>query len=240
MFQHFKDILDTAFECDDYFKIAVQCPDSDFLSVEKIAGCPGISTSAGVSRMTIIDEHYDWVCKWCYADDALGDACARELRTYQAAQKFGVADMFAEVCYLGEYELDYVGPDVNVWDYRDDEHYNSQSYSISMKLYGYRKANTYPSIYGSYGSLEKEKREWLRNETSPLMERNTDVAATFFREYGEELYMKLSEFCAKQRINDLHSGNVGYVGDNFVLIDYAGYFDGGEDSEYESSSKKTC
>ena len=33
-----------------------------------------------------------------------------------------------------------------------------------MKLYGYRKANTYPSIYGSYGSLEKEMREWWNDK----------------------------------------------------------------------------
>ena len=70
------------------------------------------------------------------------------------------------------------------------------------------------------------------------MDRNTDVAATFFREYGEELYKKLTDFCVMQRINDLHGGNVGCIGDNFVLIDYAGYFEEG-DSEYGSSSKST-
>jgi hypothetical protein len=42
--------------------------------------------------------------------------------------------------------------------------------------------------------------------------------------YSEEEMSKLCDFLCELEINDLHSGNIGYLNGRIVLIDYSGYF----------------
>jgi hypothetical protein len=42
--------------------------------------------------------------------------------------------------------------------------------------------------------------------------------------YSEEEMSKLYDFLCELEINDLHSGNIGYLDGRIVLIDYSGYF----------------
>ena len=41
--------------------------------------------------------------------------------------------------------------------------------------------------------------------------------------YGENEIEKLLKFINDEKINDLHSGNLGYLNDRPVIVDYAGY-----------------
>lgn len=41
--------------------------------------------------------------------------------------------------------------------------------------------------------------------------------------YGEKIFQKLMSFIKDNEINDLHGGNIGYIGERPVLIDYSGY-----------------
>lgn len=47
--------------------------------------------------------------------------------------------------------------------------------------------------------------------------------ADFFEAYGEDEFVKLSKFLEKHQIHDLHSGNLGYINDMPVIVDYSCY-----------------
>ena len=42
--------------------------------------------------------------------------------------------------------------------------------------------------------------------------------------YDAETLEKVSTFIQDNNINDVHTGNVGYRGDQLVMVDYSGYF----------------
>ena len=47
----------------------------------------------------------------------------------------------------------------------------------------------------------------------------------FLEFFGEEILKQLNKFIDAYGINDLHTSNVGYIGNRPVLIDYSGYFE---------------
>ncbi len=241
MYQHFKNILDTALENDDFFKVALPTFDSNVLDNKELD--EDIIIFTGATRATIIDSNYDWVCKFDCEQDARGSACEREYRRYQLAKEFGVQDMLTPVVYLGTYIKDYMGYDVDPWDYSSSEldQYKTCEYHVELELYAYKKANTDVHIYGSFNSLSAREKHDLDYAHSPLTQRSTDVGAAFMREYGSEKYNMLDHFCREYKVNDLHRNNVGLIGNKLVIIDYAGYYDReyytSEEEEYDTSSE---
>ena len=45
----------------------------------------------------------------------------------------------------------------------------------------------------------------------------------FIQYYGADMFVKFSQFIRNNNINDLHDGNIGYIGNRPVLIDYSGW-----------------
>lgn len=58
------------------------------------------------------------------------------------------------------------------------------------------------------------------------------VWEAFSNMYGTTEANRLSSFCKRFEINDLHEGNVGFIDGNLVCIDYSGYISGEEDNEW--------
>ena len=59
---------------------------------------------------------------------------------------------------------------------------------------------------------------------SDFTKHNTLVATLFAETYGYEEFLRLNDFLEWYDINDLHSGNIGYINGKLVFIDYAGYY----------------
>jgi len=239
MYQHFKDILDTALQHDDYFKIALAYGDSDYMEQDYLEGVGDIQVRAGATRFALIDPYYDWICKADYSTDARGAVCARELSRYEAAKKFGVADLFTPVVYLGTYKREYVAFDVEPYDYDADKRseYDTHVCCVEFDLYGYKKAEMNVHTWHAYRNLSDDERNSVDVYNSPLMERSSDVGAVFLRDYGLAKFNMLDEFCRVHHINDLHGGNIGILDGKIVLVDYAGYYNGGYSYEDDDSSK---
>lgn len=51
--------------------------------------------------------------------------------------------------------------------------------------------------------------------------------------HGAEKTIRLFEFLADNSCNDFHTGNVGYIGDKPVILDYSGYTSQSEEDEYD-------
>ena len=233
MYSHFADILNQAFDDDMGFKLAFYGGDYEAMDDHYIT-C-AVHTAAGATRVALIDDDYDWICKFDYDTDALGAVCAREYERYQAAKKFGIEDMFAEVVYLGTFARKYTCADVSYYDYEENEEYDMIDREVELELYAYKKASFNLSIFGAYARLSDEDKDHTDRRNSPLCGRNIDVGAAFLTKYGYSRYIKLDRFCRDFHINDLHGGNIGLIGDNIVIIDYAGYYDEeySEDSNYD-------
>lgn len=234
MYSHFARILDEAFENDTHFKLGFNCGDYEAMDEHYFCGHSGIHAAAGATRVAIIDNDYDWICKFDYSEDARGSACEREYERYLAAKKFGVEDMLAEVVYLGSYAREYMCPNTTVWEYEENEDYDEVKYTAHIELYAYKKASFDFHIYGIYRNLSDEDKTLMDSRHSPLCGRNEDVGALFLSRCGHTKYCRLSDFCRNFHINDLHGGNIGLIDGYPVIIDYAGYYD----VEDESSEDK--
>ena len=48
------------------------------------------------------------------------------------------------------------------------------------------------------------------------------IYKSFSTFYGEKVFEKFYDFCYNEDINDFHSGNIGFIGNRPVMIDYSG------------------
>ena len=190
--------------------------------------------SCGATRGCIISNECDEVIKFTFED---GNECENELNTYAAAKREGLAFCFVPCRYIGTYERDVwvlenwdeaaeqtsFSSDPDEWDSVVEDEENVVRKHIYLPLYAYSKIDADDGdLYCD--ELSPEERNFCRNTESPLTERSYKVGTEFLREYGKDLFMKLSQFCHDWEVNDLHSGNVGYLNGHVVILDYAGYW----------------
>ena len=258
IFQHFESILDELIKRSVFFKTYLQYP--EYIGQDVIGGQGGIpaniSLATGVTRACIIDDDYDWVVKFDIEEDGRGSACERENYTYKRAQLYDLSQYFSEVVYLGVYRKTYTfyqGWKVANILYYNDFNYTDNDYArdffkykdkfgsleqitVSIPLYAYRKV----SQEGFYTRSENESviESEIKGTQSPLSEKNKQVAINFISNYGVHEYEKLTDFLYEMDINDFHSGNVGFIDDKFVLIDYAGYYDPDCESDEEEENDR--
>lgn len=196
----------------------------------------------GISRACIVAANWDFVVKFTYLEDARGDACERECNAYENAVDSGLEKYFAKPKYVGRYEwrgegysareifrdlnIDFDGDDEDILENIEEEGFQKKEISIYLDLYEYPKVETKPLYY----TPSKEVETKVKRSGSSFAQKNTFVAAYFVEKYGYEEFMKIADFLEWNEINDLHSGNIGYIGDRIIFIDYAGYYDPDEDS----------
>lgn len=125
------------------------------------------------------------------------DYCLVEVERYDKAMKAGIADLFARTEIYGEVK----GHPVYIQEKADP--FCCGNHKIHTAA---RRQKTRNKVY-SLG-YEVFNEDWL-----------TDVLDYF----GEEIFLKLLSFIKKENINDLHTGNLGYIGDRPVIFDYSGY-----------------
>lgn len=182
----------------------------------------------GASKMCIIFQYLPFVVKipFMYDEPGLGDAaqeycsnkfplghllegkytwdyCAIESSYYEASFEYGVEDLFAkEMCigYINNYPI-YIQTKVTPLADID---------SRSLK-------ESSQDTYDKVKSITKEKNRYI--------DADMDWIANVFAYYGETTFRNLLQFLSDYDINDLHNGNVGYVGEAPVFLDYSS-FDG--------------
>lgn len=248
LFEHYSTILDKYLE-EEHAKLYFQSPveliaenEEDFLK-----GLPGsVKIYSGATRSCFVDDLCDWVVKFDYSTNRVAH-CALELDIYEAAKKFGLQEYFSEVIYLGVYQKWVLSWDVdeinsrypleNHFDpyyYDKEDFYNNMvlweedgiersAILISLPLYAYRKAEHCHSYDHPFKNISREYAKEVRSICSPLSIRSTEIAEIFAETYGIQEYAKLSDFLLKNRVDDIHWGNVGSIEGQIILIDYAGY-----------------
>lgn len=250
IFSHFKSVLDNLIDHSVFYKTFLQAP--HYLDYNVYGGSYGIpaniTLATGVTRACIIDNNYDWVVKFDSEEDGYGSACEREEYTYTKACEKGLKNYFCEVKFIGYYEREFrffstnkIFQYLNLNEYSQSGEYEKYFYknhndfgeivniTIKIPLYAYRRIDE-ENYYNLSSEVTKEEKKTLSNYNSPLVEKNLSVGVEFLRAYGETEYFRITDFLYEYNINDIHCGNIGYINGNFIIIDYAGYYEG-EDSE---------
>lgn len=182
----------------------------------------GYQIHQGCCRAVIFHDDWDYVLKFSYNQDQMYDKdgncigamdyCANEAFIYQEALKVGLADYFAECIYLGQ-----IG-DSNINLYLmtrcncDADRVYSGSCDAAFKIFcedkGYDHANPSDEMYEEFDDYYCE---------------DDDNIFEFAREQWGSIADRVKSFCSEMGVNDIHCGNWGFLGEQLIIIDYAGY-----------------
>ena len=138
-------------------------------------------------------------CYFTGADTDNGwDYCEAEANKYERAEEEGLAQCFAKTKKIGDID----------------------GYPIYMQ----ELADIYKSIDYQSSHTEEDSRQVssICNNNNFYMF-NIEWLSDAFHYYGEKMFHKLLEFIRTVGINDLHDGNIGYIGNRPVLVDYSSF-----------------
>lgn len=169
-----------------------------------------VTIGTGACRAVIFRDDWDYAIKFCLDGNDL-DYCANEEFIYGKATEIGLQKYFVECRYV----CDYCG----------------------------RKMYAVPVCEIRTGFLEDEVWKhcyegWCDN-TGNKYDPSGEIPEDFYCEYepedvfsyartvwDDETVDMLLAFCEEYGVNDCHIGNWGYLNDQLVIIDYAGYGEG--------------
>lgn len=138
-------------------------------------------------------------CYFTGADTDNGwDYCEAEANKYERAEEEGLAQCFAKTKKIGDID--------------------------GYPIYIQELADIYKSIDYQSSHTEEDSRQVssICNSNNFYMF-NLEWLSDAFHYYGEKVFHKLLEFIRTVGINDLHDGNIGYIGNRPVLVDYSSF-----------------
>ena len=145
------------------------------------------------------DDYYECCNYFTGADTDNGwDYCEVEADKYQRAEEEGISMCFAKTEKIGEID----------------------GYPIYMQ----ELASIYKNV--NYQSLHTEEDSRQVNsicDSNNFYMFNIEWLSDAFHFYGEKIFHKLLEFIRTVGINDLHDGNIGYIENRPVLVDYSSF-----------------
>lgn len=138
-------------------------------------------------------------CYFTGADTDNGwDYCEAEANKYERAEEEGLAQCFVKTKKIGDID--------------------------GYPIYTQELADIYKSIDYQSSHTEEDSRQVssICNSNNFYMF-NIEWLSDAFHYYGEKMFHKLLEFIRTVGINDLHDGNIGYIGNRPVLVDYSSF-----------------
>lgn len=130
------------------------------------------------------------------------DYCRMEVEFYQKAREMDIDFCLAETRLLGK---------IN-----------------GYPIYTQTKADVYASNWSTYSCRHSEEQRKAMKDYCHTHKGNcfnSNWLIDLRNAYGDKVFLTFMDFIEKTKIEDLHNGNVGYIGDCPVLIDYSDYKD---------------
>jgi hypothetical protein len=161
-----------------------------------------IRVNYGATKLVIMtSEADDWVFK-IPLHDYKSNYCQLEVEIYEMAQKENVSEFFAPCYFLENYD----GVEIYVM---------AQADVSCGRLY----SDLYERL-SNEGRTDEEATEILEE-----VEDCSEYVEWLFPYYTDcEKFEALSNFLEDAGVNDLHSGNIGYINNRVVFIDYSGFY----------------
>lgn len=179
-------------------------PDSDDL--RPIAESMGAKLQSGATRWAFVFEKHQTVIKFPKYDETDEDYCELELENYNHAKEYRVEKCLLPIEYIGTTESGipiYIQP----------------MYTTSQDRLDYNLHKKWEQKCGCLHHspvVRKVKDGCLYSPPNLWVTRAIQI-------YGKAFMKSFQVWSCKHGVNDLHSGNVGYLGKQPIIIDYAGY-----------------
>lgn len=176
----------------------------------------GMRYGYGASRLVIWDDDYnDYVIKIALSE-RYEKFCQHEVEVYEAAVKEGFEDQFAWcACYTqphGEGETYTPGIYVMEWAGCDEE-----AVYDSVWKHGYEEYCAERGLDSSNFDAADDYDSWNNGESESMILDYMESSMLPQKSYAFERFMD------KWWVSDIHEANVGFRGDNMILVDYAGW-----------------
>lgn len=163
---------------------------------------------SGETRYCLIGKDWDFVLKIPRFDNVQDDYNAIEFANYENACKLGIEKIFLKTwkfctldCGLDIYaQVRYSFAHSNI-DHKKKQKMREQTDKV-LRCKIFRKS--YEHAYDGY----RISNYWY---------------ARAYQIYGKQFMRKFEHFTRQNRIGDLHSSNVGYLGKMPIVLDFAGY-----------------
>lgn len=140
-------------------------------------------------------------------DGRFHNYCHEEVLNYQKAIECGTQDFLCPCEYIGRFRWRFL-----------DKTYNIPLYVMERAdIDEERTENT----SGDFFSRSDSDSNY--NSYSDFSDDECNVARVFSSYYDDSDIFQLIQFLNDWGINDIHSGNIGFIEDRPVLIDYSGY-----------------
>lgn len=190
-------------------KVAIFFPDTDFVIKIPLGGYEEEEEEYNEECKAYYPTGDSYFSPFCFADDEEtgDDYCKVEVVRYQHALNYDdgeVAQLFARTSFLGyihDYPI-YMQPICEA--YEDIDRPGGEDYERSHACMSSTIDTCHKNGYSCFNAI------WL-----------TQVMF----HYGENVFNELCSFIQKEKIDDLHGGNIGYYQGKPVIFDYSGYND---------------
>lgn len=168
-----------------------------------------LEVTSGATRCVVLSNDSNWVLKFDFEEEDCGFHKYYnkiEAENFEEACRRGLDKYFAAMYYLGNLE----GLEVYA-----QERVRADEKVVSNSFFEY----TLENYYGSYEIDDEDVRDSAWSDSTDLENSERIYAMIQDSKAADALVDFTDEF----DINDLHSGNWGYRGDEPVLIDYSGF-----------------
>lgn len=174
--------------------------------LDRVASRLGAKLHWGATRWAFVFTKHKVVYKFPRWSEIETDYCELELENYELGKKYRIERCLLPIEKVGE-------TDAGIPIYLQPMYTSSQdglSYD-RMKQWEHKMQKTTNRTMIrkiQHGCFSSPQRFW--------MERATQI-------YGKAFMRSFEKWSHEGRVNDLHSGNVGWLGRQPIIIDYAGY-----------------
>lgn len=196
LIDHYTDFLNQLLEEPFFGDFLVE---RSYNSYDKLKLNAPLNTNQGCSRAVFWDDNLPYVIKIPFGNRR---DCQIEVENYKKAKESGIEELFAECEWLMDFN------------------YNGLSIPIYiMEFVECDENKITDEIYDSYieGGFDDDFISGLELDSS------IEVVEFLSSKWGEEIYSTFVDFCSTNNIDDLHSGNVGFLRGSVVCVDYAGW-----------------
>lgn len=177
-----------------------------YSELERVAEEIGATLHNGASRWAFVFKKHGVVYKFPRWSEVEDDYCELEVRNYELGKKYHIEKCLLPITKVGETKS---GIPI----------YLQPMYTTSHDGLERHRRKTWERKLGkSYNSpiVRKIRHGCYSSPHDFWVARATQI-------YGKAFMRSFQKWSKEGKVNDLHSGNVGYLGKQPIIIDYAGY-----------------
>lgn len=172
-----------------------------------------ISCSRGASKLCLVFKKEDFVIKWAREDswESFNDEAMKECEIYQKAKEQGLEKLFPLTEFFGEINgIKFVMQEKIDYSCEDCPRITREKYKKISKT----------ATEKIFTKMQKGFR------INSCYDRDLDSlwASMVITLYGKKVCKKLCAFIKENRINDLHTSNLGYKKNRPIILDFSGYY----------------